>query len=429
MRSAILSAAALLLACGGDDTSTPQPVNDGGPTRDTSILLPDGAIVNNPDGATSTDSPALAFTKKLGGAHAGHFLIGMGNDGTNDGNDDAYNLGVTLDLHYHYLVGLSTAGGWTTWNSNPDYAGKRIAEATKRGVVPMLTYYGMASNGDGNIGVLTDAAFMKTYFKDFSQMLSDIKAAGVPVVLHFEPDFLGYLQQATGKDGIGPDKRAASPSAFGASECAGEPETVVGFAHCIYAVVRARAPNALLGFHASAFSTNMDVDRNRDPKFDVAAEGAKTVAFFKQLGLDRADFVSTDTSDRDAGCYEANHQPMCACTKTANYQCDDFYWDETNQTLPNFAQHFKWVKSLTDGLKLPMIWWQIPFGDPSGTAGGQIGAWRDNRAHYFFAHVNELIAAGGVGAVWGTGAGDQTYLTQSYKDAVKKYFAAPVALP
>src|SRR5262245_21959242 len=70
-----------------------------------------------------------------------NFLVGVANDGTNDGNDPAYNLGVTLDLHYHYLVGLSTEGGWPTWNSNPDYAGKRIREARARGVVPMFTQY------------------------------------------------------------------------------------------------------------------------------------------------------------------------------------------------------------------------------------------------------------------------------------------------
>src|SRR5215469_1344448 len=61
-------------------------------------------------------SKARALTEKLGGSHAGHFLVGMGNDGTNSGDDPAYELGINLDLHYHYLVGLSTEGGWPTWN-------------------------------------------------------------------------------------------------------------------------------------------------------------------------------------------------------------------------------------------------------------------------------------------------------------------------
>ncbi len=416
----------LALACGGDDSANTLP-NDAGLGKDSVVILPDGAIVQ--DGAPSTDSPALAFTKKLGSPHAGHFLIGMGNDGTNDGNDDAYNLGVTLDLHYHYLVGLSSEGGWPTWNSNPDYAGKRIAEAVKHNVVPMLTYYGMAAHGDRNLGVLTDAAYLKTYFKDFAQLLDTIKASKVAVVLHHEPDFWGYLQQQSAIDSVTPAARKVLVSAFGASECASDPDSVVGLGHCIYAVVRARAPNALIGFHASAFSTNFDVDKNRDPKFDVAAEAAKTVTFFQLLGLDRADYVSTDVSDRDAGCYEAGHLPMCPCVKDTKYFCDDFYWDESNQQLPNFSQHLKWVKALTSGLKLPMIWWQIPFGDPATTSGGQIGQWRDNRTHYFFGHLDEFAAAGGVGAVWGTGAGDQTYLPQSYRDATKKYFAAPFMLP
>ena len=45
------------------------------------------------------------------------------------------------------------------------------------------------------------------------------------------------------------------------------------------------------------------------------------------------------------------------------------YWDDTNQTLPNFSQHLRWVGALTDELQLPAIWWQTPLGVPSTTCG------------------------------------------------------------
>jgi len=51
---------------------------------------------------------------------------------------------------------------------------------------------------------------------------------------------------------------------------------------------------------------------------------------------------------------------------------------------------------------------------------------------YLFSHVNEFISAGGVGAVFGVGAGNQTYITtdgDQFKNAVRGYFASPVALP
>ena len=57
--------------------------------------------------------------------------------------------------------------------------------------------------------------------------------------------------------------------------------------------------------------------------------------------------------------------------------------------------------------------------------------YRDNRVDYFFKHVDELVAAGGVGAVFGTGSADQTYITSDgseFQNAVKGYFAAPTLL-
>ena len=80
----------------------------------------------------------------------------------------------------------------------------------------------------------------------------------------------------------------------------------------------------------------------------------------------------------------------------------------------------------------PILWWQTPFGVPSATPGGAAGRYRDNRVKYIFEHVDEFIAAGGLGAAFGTGAGNQTYINTDggqFKNAVTRYFAAPVALP
>ena len=78
------------------------------------------------------------------------------------------------------------------------------------------------------------------------------------------------------------------------------------------------------------------------------------------------------------------------------------------------------------------MWWQIPFGVPSTTPGGTAGHYRDNRVHYIFSHIDEFVAAGGLGVTFGTGAGNQTYITtdgDQFKNAVAGYFSAPVALP
>jgi hypothetical protein len=108
-----------------------------------------------------------------------------------------------------------------------------------------------------------------------------------------------------------------------------------------------------------------------------------------------------------------------------------WYWDETNQSSPSFHDHLAWAKSIGDATHKPLLWWQLPFGVPSNTQGGSAGKYRDNRVKYLFEHVGEFVAAGGVGAVFGTGAGNQTYITSDggqFKTAVTKYFAAPTAL-
>ncbi len=79
-----------------------------------------------------------------------------------------------------------------------------------------------------------------------------------------------------------------------------------------------------------------------------------------------------------------------------------------------------------------MLWWQTPFGVPSTTPGGTSGHYRDNRVKYIFSHIEEFIAAGGLGAAFGTGASNQTYIDSDgdqFKTAVTKYFQAPVPLP
>jgi len=78
------------------------------------------------------------------------------------------------------------------------------------------------------------------------------------------------------------------------------------------------------------------------------------------------------------------------------------------------------------------MWWQVPFGVPSTTPGGTTGHYRDNRVHYMFGHVAEFVAAGGLGAVFGTGAANQTYIDSDggqFKTAVASYFASTTALP
>jgi hypothetical protein len=174
-------------------------------------------------------------------------------------------------------------------------------------------------------------------------------------------------------------------------------------------MTRKYAPHALVGLHASAWSTNIDVTANTSTTLDVAGEAQKTAAFLAACGESQADFVVVETSDRDAGYYQI-------------VESKDTWWDATDTTLPNFHQDLTWIKALTEALDTPALYWQTPLGNAAQT--NIADHYQDNRVDYFFggsaaepesaapvtvpAHWSDLATAHVIGAAFGAGAGDQT---------------------
>jgi hypothetical protein len=357
------------------------------------------------NGGGSGSGSAADVARKLG--RTPHFLVGMGNDLANDHSQDgAYTLGVTMDLHYAYMVGLPGQGGWPDWNAGGTFVNILADSADDQGTTPMYTLYAMASIGDGNLSGLATDSFMEPYWEGVRLLFERIAAFDKPALVHVEPDFWAYAQQMSGGSPSGLAVRVTSL----VPECAGLSNDLAGLGRCILRLGRMLAPKAVIGFHASRW----------------AGDAGSMVSFLNGIGAGEADVIVQDMLDRDAGCFEAHVDPSC--------QRNDgpWYWDETNQTTFNFHDYFQWAKTISDGLGKPIVWWQVPFGVPSTTAGGTAGHYRDNRVHYVFSHVGELVAAGGLGITFGVGAGNQTYITtdgNQFRNAVTSYFAAPVTLP
>jgi hypothetical protein len=407
-----VSATALTLglsACSSDSNATPSMAgsvagSSSGPTGTTSSTTGTGGSGGTGPGGMSS---AADVARRLG--RPARFLVGMGNDLNNDHNmDGAYTLGVTLDLHYAYLVGANSFP-WTKWNTNPDGSFVSILcnTAQTHGVVPMFTLYSMASSGEANTGVLTTDSYMKEYWDEATILYQRLGDFGNPAVVHLEPDWWAFAQQKAAGD------PANLPAHVGsiAPDCAGLPESVAGMGKCLVALARKYAPKVIVGLHASVWADG-------DP--------SKITAFLAQVGGAESDIVVVDMLDRDAGCFEAHTD--AACQRTGGI----WYWDETNQTSPNFHEHMAWAKAISQGLGKPVVWWQMPFGVPSTTPGGTSGHYRDNRVKYTFDHPDEYVAAGGLGAAFGTGAGNQTDPTTDggqFKGAVAKYLMAPTPLP
>ena len=348
----------------------------------------------------------------------GDFMIGVGND-----NDGPYTAGVPMDLHYAYLDGYGDQTGWPTWNTNGDYPLYFIQTDTMHSVTSMFTYYQLALELENhNDAVLADATRMNQYLSDWRVLAQKIAAGGQPAAINIEPDFFGYLMQRASA-GTAPTQIAAS---FSQPECAGYSQDVSGLLHCVRALVRMYAPAARIGYHASMWGAYYDVT---DPNADIETSGKTVADFLVSVGAGETDFMSVETLDRDAGFWETSGGGA-TCSLTMGSR-GPVYWDETNATLPNFSQHLRWVKALTAEANLPALEWQTPLGQPSPTCGGSDMHWRDNRVHYFFGHVPDLIDAGIAGMTFGTGAGGQTTLA-SDGDELKtdsvNYLAAPKAL-
>jgi hypothetical protein len=356
-------------------------------------------------GAGLGKGAAADLANKLG--RNPNFLFGLGADLADDHNQDgAYTLGVTLDMHYAYLVGLPGKGGWPDWNSNGTFVNILADTADAHGVTPMYTLYAMAASGEDNTSALADTSYMGPYWQGAKLLFQRLGDFGKPAIVHLEPDFWAYFQQNSGGD---PSTIHVAIAGL-ADDCVDQPEDLNGLGHCLLKLARMYAPLTAVGFHASEW----------------AGAPADTVSFLTAVGAADADFVAIDMLDRDAGCFEAHTDSGC--------QRNDgpWYWDESNQTSPNFHDFLGFSRQISDGLGKPLIWWQVPLGVPSNTPGGKSGHYRDNRVHYIFDHVSEFIDAGGLGVAFGTGAANQTDITTDggqLKDAVTAYYESPVALP
>jgi hypothetical protein len=283
-----------------------------------------------------------------------------------------------------------------------------IAQAASAvGATPMYTLYQMATQGSGNLSDLNSTSFMANYWSNVRLLFQQIAVTDRPALVNLEPDFWGYAQKQsiTGT----PDGLFAYVN--NNPDCATLTNDAAGIAGCLIAMARKYAPKAYVGFPPSSWgSTTL----------------AKVVTFMNQLGAQNADFIVEQTLDRDAGCYEA--QPSY-CTGSST----GLYWDETNQTHPNFEDYFARVATFQTGIgHLPVVLWQTPEGVPSSTPGGSVSSYRDNRMHYFLKSPDQLTAVGVLGVVFGTGENHQTSVMTDggqFQQLDAAYLAAPAPLP
>jgi hypothetical protein len=283
------------------------------------------------------------------------------------------------------------------------------AKAESVGAIPMFTLYQMAANGDGNLAGLSNATFMARYWANVRLMYQEIAILGKPALVNLEPDFWGYAEQhaANGNPSTVFAYVSSNP------DCSNLSNDVKGVAGCLVQMARKYAPKAYVGFPPSTWG---------------GTSTAAVVAFMAAVGAQNADFIVQETLDRDAGCFEVQ-EAAAGCVRAGT----GWYWDASNQTHPNFQDHFAMTQAFHAGLaNLPVIWWQTPLGVNSTVKGGSDFHFRDDRVEYFLTHPGELTAVGGLAVVFSAGENHQTNITTDggqFQALSTAYFAKPTPLP
>jgi hypothetical protein len=208
-----------------------------------------------------------------------------------------------------------------------------------------------------------------------------------------------YMQQSHGANAASTPVSVASS---GFDEVAGFPDNASGFAQALVHLRNTYAPNVVLGWHASAWASGIDLTLNDGDPYAVAD---RVYDFYRSLGV-QFDLLFFDPSDRDAGFYQ--------------YQRGDggaHWWDEGD-----FWRFREFVGRLVDHTGRKAVLWQVPVGNTVfRSVNNSWGHYQDNRAQYWLGdrtHLQELVDNGVIAILFGAGADGCTMYTDETGDGV-----------
>ncbi|NPC69950.1 hypothetical protein HPP05_09350 [Corallococcus exiguus] len=319
---------------------------------------------------------------------------------------------VPWDARYRYFT-KGWADNWGYGARDGSWAASFLTESKAQGYVPVVTYYQLFGEPGGGeqetLAKLKNASTMRSYFEDVKLLLQRAKAFGSPVILHVEPDAVGFLQFQTASNPNAPAAIASS----GMPELAGLPNTVAGWSLAFLQLRKAvGANNVVLGLHISAWASGKDIAFNSltDP---LQPEVDKVVNFLKPLGLGTNvtgatyDVVVGDPLDRDADFYRL--------TQGADHTWD--MSDAASLTSRSYNRYAEWLRLWNQTSGKRWMLWQIPLGNSNhlniNNSGGARQGYKDNRTEYFFgtsgdAHRRKFANVGVVALMYGAGAGGQS---------------------
>ncbi len=349
---------------------------------------------------------------------------------------------IPWDYAYQYLSGGANTGhGWETWNGSGQFALYYAQGAAAHNYIPVFSYYEMLqSNGScdscgeaqKDLSNLNNPSTMASYFQNFALLMKRLGAGtydgvagfGQTAIVHVEPDLSGFAEQGVldnskcygycAGQGNNPALLHAAVASSGVGDVAGYPDTYQGFNWALLHLRDLYAPNVRLAVHVSTWATIHDVGGSTDPTLDAVALGQEAGAFAAQsgtvnapAGTSRYDLTFNDVSDRDAGYYKYV------------YGRANVFWDTRNVAFPNFHRWESYIGAVHNATGTPIMVWQIPEGNQYfNTENNTNGHYQDNRAEYFFGHLDELAQAGVIGLLFGAGNAGSTVNADGMNDGV-----------
>lgn len=321
------------------------------------------------------------------------------------------------EYQYQYLSGDIFSNGWTTWNAPAgEFVRNFLAKINQLGKIPVFTYYNLVPaknrNEDPPFTNLQDAEVMNKYFSDFKFLLQICKTYGKPVIIHYEPDLLGYTEMYKNDA----SKSIIKVSLSGQADVQGFSNDVKGLCQAIVSLRDKYAPNVLLGWHASQWATGYDLIKGKSNPEQLAAE---TAAYYKALNAP-FDLIFSEFTDRDAGYDELvrgkTNVEWSVQATIANGNISDF----------DRFQHY--LKKLNQETGQKIILWQIPIGNTlTQTCNNTNGHYQDNKAEYFLQpvlengntdRINPYEQAGVIAFLFGRGMSDCTSYMDSNQDGI-----------
>jgi tRNA A-37 threonylcarbamoyl transferase component Bud32 len=347
--------------------------------------------------------------------------------------------GVPWTYAYEYLAGgVNTKAGWETWS--PGYPLTYANRAAEHGYTPVFIYDQLLGNEgecetcdeyERRLTSLNDPELMADYYDDFTRAMRYFSQGGVDglgfgarVIVDVEPHLSGTAHRAVADEdecygfctgeGADPALLKASVRSSGNEDVAEFDDTYRGFNAAMLHIRDTYAPNVKLAFHVSSWAVEKDLSLSDDPTLDGAEIGDAVGSFAARSGTVpiRPDVSTYDVLFHDLDWADAGYHKYVQ-------EQDPAFWDRKNVQFPNFRRWLRWVGAITARTGLDLIVHNVPVGNQSHVAVDNTQFhYQDNRAEYFFAHIDELRDAGIAGLLFGSATTGATVAWDASKDGV-----------